>query len=135
MKWKSLIKVLLLIIFAIFIFFQTFISCKRPQPVPKDKEAFIGIWRTQSGFQIEINSSGIANAIPISNNNPDFNKIDPGMTPKYSKGLILEFKGDSMFSVTKPTVRSKSYRIDRNPYMDGDTCKMVLNGVLFMKLK
>ena len=131
MKWKSLINVLLLIIFAIIIFFQTFKS--RPQPIPKDKEAFIGLWHTLSGFQIEINSSGIANAIPISINNPDFNKIDPKMTPEYSKGMIIEFKGDSMFSVTKPTVRSKSYRINRNPYMDGDTCKMVLNGVLFMK--
>jgi len=135
MKWKAILNVRLLIIFAVFIAIQTFVSCIRPEPIPKNKEAFIGLWRTQSGFQIEIDSSGIANAIPIDINNPDYNKIDPGMTPEYSKGMFVEFNGDSIFEVIKPTVRAKLYRINKNPYTDGDTCKMVLNGVLFIKQK
>ena len=135
MKWKSILNVRLLIIFAVFSAIQTFVSCIRPEPIPKNKEAFIGLWRTQSGFQIEIDSSGIANAIPIDINNPDYNKIDPGMTPEYSKGMFVEFNGDSIFEVIKPTVRAKLYRINKNPYWDGDTCKMVLNGVLFIKQK
>ena len=73
MKWKSILNVRLLIIFAVFSAIQTFVSCIRPDPIPKNKEAFIGLWRTQSGFQIEIDSSGIANAVPIDINNPDYN--------------------------------------------------------------
>ena len=57
------------------------------------------------------------------------------MTPEYSKGMFVEFNSDSIFEVIKPTVRAKSYRINKNPYMDSDTCKMVLNGVLFIKQK
>jgi hypothetical protein len=135
MKLKSFLFVSFLIILAVFIALQTFISCIRPDSIPESKKAFIGLWRTQSGFQIEIDSSGMANAIPIDLNNPDYNKIDPGMTPEYSKGMFVEFRGDSIFEVIKPTVRAKIYRINKNPYMDGDTCKMVLNGVLFIKQK
>jgi hypothetical protein len=57
------------------------------------------------------------------------------MTPEYSKGMFVEFNGDSIFEVIKPTVRAKLYRINKNPFTDGDTCKMVLNGVLFIKQK
>jgi hypothetical protein len=134
MKRGCLVMSLLLLIFAIFLILNLFVSFERPKPIPKDKEAFIGLWRTQSGFQIEIDSSGIADAIPIiDHNNPDFKEIDPGLSPEYAKEMIVGFKGDSIFSVSKPKVRSKSYRIDKNPYMDGDTCKMVLNGVLLIK--
>jgi hypothetical protein len=135
MKSKSLLIVRLLIIFVVFITIHTIVSCIRSEPIPKNKKAFIGLWRTRSGFQIEIDSLGRANAIPIDLNNPDFNKIDPGMTPEYSKGMFVEFSGDSIFEVIKPTVRAKLYRINKNPYMDGDTCKMVLNSVLFIKQK
>jgi hypothetical protein len=135
MKWKSLLIVCLLITFVVFITIHTIVSCLRSEPIPKNKKAFIGLWLTQSGFQIEIDSLGRANAIPIDINNPDFNKIDPGMTPEYSKGMFVEFNGDSIFEVIKPTVRAKLYRINKNPYMDGDTCKMVLNSVLFIKQK
>lgn len=135
MKWKSLLVVRLGIIFVVFTSLQIFVSCTRPQPIPKEKEAFLGLWRTESGFQIEIDSSGIANAIPIDLNNPDYNKIDPGMTPEYTKGMFVEFMGDSIMEVIKPTVRAKLYRINKSPYMEKDTCKMILNGVLFIKQK
>jgi hypothetical protein len=113
-----------------------FVSFQQPKPIPKDKEAFIGLWRTQSGFQIEIDPSGTANVTQIFNHQiPDCEKLDIGITPEYAKKMIVGFKGDSIFSVVKPKVRAKSYRIDRNPYTEYDTCKMVLNSVLFIKQK
>jgi hypothetical protein len=49
--------------------------------------------------------------------------------------MLVVFSGDSVLIIRKPTVRARQYRIDRNPYLDGDTMKMLLNGVILIKQK
>jgi hypothetical protein len=66
--------------------------------------------------------------------NPDNAKLNIGITPEYAKGMLVGF-ADSILIISKPTVRAREYRIDRNPYLDGDTMKMVLNGVVLIKQK
>jgi hypothetical protein len=134
MKRISWVIASLLIILAILFVSQKCVSCKRPQQIPKDKEVFIGTWRSRSGFQIEIKSSGIANVIPIFNpKNHDYNKLDIGVMPKYAKEMLIGFEGDSILWVMKPTVRYKAFRINRNPFLDGDTSKFILNGVVLIR--
>jgi len=124
----------LLIILSILFVSQMCISCQRPQPIPASKEAFLGLWRSKSGFEINIEPSGIANVIQIvSHENEDFLKLDIGITPEYAKEMLVGFDGDSVLWVSKPTVRYKAFRIDRYPFLDGDTSKFILNGVVLIK--
>ena len=114
----------------------SFTSCENAKPVPRDKESFIGLWISHTGFQIEIKSSGIARVIPIINTkNPDYYKLDVGITPEYAEEMFVGFEGDSVLSLLKPQLIYKTFRIDRKPYLDRDTSKMVLNGVVLIKQK
>jgi len=133
---KRIFRVIASTIKLLLIFFISLIcvSCNRPQPIPKDKEAFIGLWHSRSGFQIEIKSTGIANVIPIVNpKNSDFIRLDIGIAPSYAKEMLVGFEGDSVLWVSKPTVRYKAFRIDRNPFLDGDTIKLIVNSVVLIK--
>jgi hypothetical protein len=119
---------------ASFLIILACVSCQRPQPIPASKEAFIGLWRSKSGFEINIEPSGIANVIQIVNpENEDFIKLDIGITPKYAKKMLVGFKGDSVLWVSKPTLKYKAFRIDRKPFLEGDTSKFILNGVVLIK--
>jgi len=134
MKQESLKKFFVLAYLPIILFFTACISCSRPHPIPKNKEAFIGLWLSPSGFKMEIKSSGTANLIQIDNSmDPESGKLDVGVTPEYAKEMLVEFGGDSLLIIKQPTLRAREYKIDRNPYMDGDTCKMILNGVSLIK--
>jgi hypothetical protein len=139
MKWKFILSIIVLAIVAIFVVIlisQTIITCKRPQPIPKDKAAFIGHWSSRSGFQIDIDSSGIADVTLIHDeNNPDFENLFIGVNDEYAKGMLFGFEGDTAVYVLQEHVKYKSLRIVKSPYMDGDTCKMILNGVMLIKQK
>jgi len=112
------------------------VSCDNPQPIPEAKRAFIGTWQSQSGFKIDIKSSGTADVTEGDiAENPDNSKLNIGIAPDYAMGMFVGFKADSILIIRKPKVRAREYRIDRNPYTDGDTMKMVLNGVVLIKLK
>ena len=112
------------------------LSCNNPQPIPKGKEAFIGVWQARSGFKVDIKALGTADVYEFNlPQNSDNLKLIIGITQPYSIDMLVEFKGDSILVIRKPTVRARQYRIDRNPYLDGDTMKMVLNGVVLSKQK
>jgi hypothetical protein len=111
------------------------LSCNNPQPIPKGKETFIGIWQARSGFEMNIKSTGIADVTEGNiSMNPDNAKLNIGITPEYAKGMLVGF-ADSILIISKPTVRAREYRIDRYPYLDGDTMKMIINGVVLIKQK
>jgi hypothetical protein len=133
---QRLLKILLKGVMLTGIFYFFCLSCNNPQPIPKGKEAFIGVWQAHSGFKVDIKASGIADVfeynLPL---NSDNMKLIIGITPKYAKDMLVDFRGDSVLGIRKPTVRARQYRIDRNPYLDGDTMKMVLNGVVLFKQK
>lgn len=114
----------------------SFTSCQNAKPVPKDKEPFIGLWISHSGFQIEIKSTGISTIKQITDTlEPDYNKLNIKVAPLVITDMLVEFIGDSVLSVSKPLNYAKEYIIDKNPYQDNDTSRLVLNGVVFIKQK
>ena len=117
------------------IFLPFSLSCSNPQPIPKGKERFIGVWQAVSGFKVSIKSTGMADVTEGNiSMNPDNAKLNIGITPEYAKGMLVGF-ADSILIISKPHLRAREYRINRNPYLDGDTMKMVLNGVVLIKQK
>ena len=123
----------LLLLLAILI---SFTSCKNAKPLPKDKESFISGWKSYSGFYMVILPSGTATISQIANaNDPEYDKLNIKVAPLFIKDMIVEFKGDSVLSFAKPMTYAKEYTINKNPYTDGDTTKLVLNGVIFIKQK
>jgi len=135
MKLRSL-KILLKGVILTGIFYSFCLSCSNPQPIPKGKEAFEGVWQASSGFKVNIKASGTADV--YEHNlllNSDNMKLIIGITPEYATDMLVGFRDDSVLIIRKPTVRAREYRINRNPYMDGDTMKMVLNGVVLIKQK
>jgi len=114
----------------------SFTSCENAKPVPRDKEPFIGMWISHSGFQIEIKSSGTATITQIADTlEPDYSKLNITVAPTFIKDMLVEFIGDNVLSLAKPLNYAKEYIIDKNPYQDGDTSKLILNGVVFIKQK
>jgi hypothetical protein len=111
-------------------------SCQNAKPIPKDKEPFIGRWISNSGFQLEINSSGTASVTQISDTlDPDYNKLNIKVALPFIANMHVEFFGDSVLQIVKPLYYGKQYRIDKNPYLENDTSKLVLNGIIFFKIK
>ncbi len=94
------------------------------------------MWVSQTGFKMNIKPSGTADLTQnINSSNPDDSKLNIGVTPEYSKDMLVKFRGDTILIISQPTVRAREYHIDKNPYQDGDTCKMILNGVLLIRQK
>ncbi len=112
------------------------VSSVKPVPVPDHKKAFIGVWTARAGFKMEIKSSGTADVYESNLiSSPDNDTLVIGVIPEYAKDMIVEFSGDTLLIIKKPLVRAREYQITKNPFMDGDTCKMILNGVLLIKKK
>jgi hypothetical protein len=133
---QRLLKILLKEVMLTGIFYFFCLSCNNPQPISKGKEAFIGVWQARSGFKVDIKSSGIADVTEGDiTKNPDNSKLNIGIAPDYAMGMLVGFIADSILIISKPTVRAREYKIDRNPYLEGDTMKMVLNGVVLIKQK
>jgi hypothetical protein len=131
---QRLLKILLKEVMLTGIFYFFCLSCNNPQPIPKGKEAFIGVWQARSGFKVDIKESGTADVYEFNlPHNSDNMKLIIGIAITHSKDMLVAFIGDSVLIIRKPTVRARQYRIDRNPYLDGDTMKMVLNGVDLIK--
>ena len=136
MKQKPSAKYSVLVLLLMLYSLTSCTSFKSPKPIPENKKAFIGVWVSHTGFKMEIKSSGTADLTENNNSsNPNDDKINIGVTPEYCKDMLVEFRGDSILIISQPTVRAKEYHIDKNPYQDGDTCKLNLNGVLLIRLK
>jgi len=136
MKLKIFKKYFILLLTFFLCVITSCISFKKPKPIPKDKKAFIGLWVAQNGFIIDIKSQGTAD---VTNNrytgNPYNDTLNIGVTPEYAKNMFVNFRGDSILIIHQPTVLAREYHINKNPFQDGDTCKMILNGVLLIKQK
>jgi hypothetical protein len=134
MKQKSLKKYFILLLPIVICAFTSCISCKKPKPIPENKKSFIGLWIAENGFEMEIKPSGTADIIENRyTGNPYNDTLIIGVTPEYAKDMLVDFSGDSLLIISQPTVRAREYRINKNPFQDGDTCKMILNGVLLIK--
>lgn len=136
MKQKPLTKYA---VFVLLLALYSLSSCTlfiSPKPIPENKKAFIGVWVSPTGFKMDIKASGTADLTQNTNSsNPDDVKLNIGVTPEYTKDMLVEFSGDSLLIIIRPTVRAREYHIDKNPYLVEDTCKMNLNGVLLIRQK
>jgi len=136
MKQKPFTKYSVLVLLLMLYSLTSCTSFKSPKPIPVNKKDFIGMWVSPTGFIMDIKPSGTADVTENTNSsNPDDVKLNIGITPKYSKDMLVEFRGDTILVISQPTVRAREYHIDKNPYQVGDTCKMILNGVLLIRQK
>jgi hypothetical protein len=129
---KCNVKLFLLLLLSILaIFSGSCIKLNKPIPIPKEKEAFIGIWESSSGFKIEIKSEGIATILQgasrtLPGYDPEFDLL-PGRKPH------VFFKGDTVLNLLDPFNYSRDFKIDLLPVKDSSGVKMILNGVTFIK--
>lgn len=122
------------ILTSVFIFVML-VSCGGHDPIPKEKEAFVGVWQSPSGFQIQILEEGYANVFqPMDSLHPEYRKLSiRKANAVYNFGFEVEFLGDTALQLKKPYMSGRMYTVTKNPYMDADTMKMVLNGVVVRK--
>lgn len=134
MRQKLLTKYSVLVLWLILYPLTSCTSFKSPKPIPENKKAFIGVWISHNGFKMEINSSGTADLTENNNSsNPNDDKLNIGVTPKYCKDMLVEFRGDSILIISQPTVRAKEYHIDKYPTERNNQITMMLNGVTLVK--
>ena len=118
-----------LITMSYFIFAWLLSSCG-PTPIPENKTNFVGQWKSQSGFLIEIKADGTADIQQkISQTEPDFEYLCIKVGPPIIKDLSVKFIDDSTLEVLKPTLYAKAYKISKAPFRDQDNFKMILNNV------
>lgn len=110
-------------------------SCGGVEPVPKEKEAYIGVWQSPSGFQIQILPEGYANVFqPMDSLHPEYAKLRIQRANEvYNFGFEVVFLGDTAIQIKKRYTDGKKYTINRKPFYDSDTMKMVINGVTVRK--
>lgn len=127
---NSLFKSFAIVLFTIFLS-----SCGGHDPVPKEKESFIGVWQSPSGFQIEILPEGYANVYqPLDSLHPEYKKLSiRKANAVYNFGFEVEFLGDTALQLKKPYMSGRIYSVSRTPFMDADTMKLILNGVTVRK--
>jgi hypothetical protein len=105
-----------------------------PTPLPQDRQAFMGVWRSESGFQIAIKAEGTANIKQIANReSSDCEALNIGVAPENIEGMRVKFTGRDSLEVVIPSLYGKVYHIDRAPFVEDGRTKMVLNGVTFLK--
>lgn len=112
-------------------------ACGDPDSIPATKMEFVGVWQSPSGFQIQIMPEGNANVYqPIDSLHPDYEKLRlRKANAVYNFGFEVEFLGDTAINIKKPYHSGRLYRINKSPYMDADTMKMIINGVEVRKYK
>lgn len=105
-----------------------------PKPIPQDKAAFVGEWKTPSGFTLRINPDGRAQMYQPADRwtRREFDVAGIKVAPSTTAVMFAELKPQQLI-VKKEFLYGKRYRIDEPPHSDGDTTRMVLNGVTFTK--
>jgi hypothetical protein len=98
-----------------------------PVSVPKDKEAYVGVWESNAGFTLEITAEGRARVSQAKDA-----KIDPWNTPVKpgeTNEFLVTFRADEKLELSSgPLTEPKVYHIDRHPFPQAKQIKMVLNG-------
>ena len=126
---KTIINIISFFCLALFV-----ASCARTQPVPKDKEAFIGKWKSASGYEMEIFAKGTADIKQIEDKtNPDYEKLCIKVAPQIIYGMKVFFKNDSVLEIADPYNYAKGFKINQSPASNSTSQQMVLNGVTLNK--
>jgi hypothetical protein len=97
-----------------------------PEPVPKEKARYVGVWDSGKGLQIELTKAGEAKVTEAGDskvaacNTP----VKPGETKVFN----ATFRGDDFLELAIGALgETKVYRIQRRPHQEGKQVKMTLN--------
>jgi hypothetical protein len=97
-----------------------------PMRVPKEKEAFVGVWDNGAGFVMEITSDGRAKIRQEKDA-----KVEACNTPLPAGGegeFLVSFPTDDRLELSSGVLQSpKVYHIDRRPMRRSKEIKLVLN--------
>jgi len=86
------------------------ISCEKATPIPAGKEAFVGTWKSNSGFTIQIKANGTADlSHNLNQRNPDYDKLCVKVGPPVITNILVQFKGDNTLEVFKPTLYKNGF--------------------------
>jgi hypothetical protein len=105
-----------------------------PKPIPAEKNLFVGVWKSASGFELRIMANGEAMiAQNVQDRGVEYESLNIKVAPSHIRGANVEFQGDSTLCVVRSGYYAREYAIDTFPYADSNTYKMVLNGILLEK--
>jgi hypothetical protein len=97
-----------------------------PEPVPKEKARYLGVWDSGTGLEIELTEAGQAKVTQTGDskvaacNTP----VKPGETKVFN----ATFRGDDFLELASGALgEAKVYRIQQRPHLDSKRMKMVLN--------
>ncbi len=106
----------------------------KPEPIPPEKQMFVGVWVTASGFQLDIKVDGTADITQIADKSvPDYEKLNLKVAPPVIKGISVRFREGDFLEVVKPSLYAREYHIDSYPSGNSHPLQMMLNGVAFEK--
>jgi hypothetical protein len=95
--------------------------------IPKDKEAYVGVWENSAGFTLEITSEGRAKV--MEDKEAKVAECNTPVKPGESGEFLANFRSDDKLELSSGVVGgSKVYHIDRRPFPQNKQIKMVLNG-------
>ena len=118
-----------------FLFFSM-ISCNSNTPIPKEKQAYIGTWRSDSGIVIIINENGTGSLKQnIIHENKDYKNLGIAVAPDFINDLKVSFKDEKKLSLSKQFYYAKEYNVGIEPYSENGQYKMLLNGISLIKDK
>jgi hypothetical protein len=107
---------------------------RHPEPLPPSKQQFVGVWRSSAGFVLRIKAAGTAVIAQIPDPaDPQAAALNIKVAAPVINDLLVEFRGDTAMLVVTPLLYAREYHIDRPPFDDGDTVKMILNGVTLLR--
>ena len=105
-----------------------------PKPISPEKNLFVGVWKSASGFELRILANGEAMITQnIQDRGVEYENLNIKAAPSHIRGANVEFPGDSTLCVVRPGYYAREYTIDTFPYADSNMYKMVLNGVVLVK--
>jgi hypothetical protein len=92
-----------------------------PEPVPKEKARYVGIWDSGTGLQIELTKSGEAGDSKVA-------ACNSPLKPGEARVFNATFRGDDFLELASGALgEAKVYRIQQRPHQDGKQMKMTLN--------
>ena len=97
-----------------------------PTPVPKEKERYLGVWDSGTGFQIELTRAGEAKVTQARDSKVA--ACNTPVTPGETKVFNVTLRGDDFLELVSGALGdTKAYRIQQRPHKDGKQVKMTLN--------
>jgi uncharacterized membrane protein len=122
-------KILIMAIPLVLIVVMTYML-NAPRPLSSGRQAFVGLWKSGTGFELRIQADGTATiAQDTQDHGTASERLNIATAPSRIESANVEFRGDSLLTVVRHAYYGRTYRIDRAPARDSTGMSMVLNGV------